>query len=618
MAESVHQKPYKLSGFPQEELKRHLFYSNDLIDVCRPFIKQLETFLEGSDFLSVLTDQTGCVLYMGGADEMIQKAAEANIGEGSCFDRATSDITAIGHVLEYDQAFQLKTHTELAPVFSDWKCSAAPIHDKKGNIIGVLNITGHQNHVFEHTLGLVVMMTHAIESKLQSSAMNRKLFEAQHYAFAMMNNLSFGVFAVDLHDQIQWVNDTACRSINIRRLDLINRPISDLLPPWKKIKRILLSEIKFLDEELPINIPECRERFLFNAYPINAENNEILGYLVTFRSYERAFQLANKIMTHQTRFCFDDIVAKSTVSKRVLDFARKIARSPSTVLITGESGTGKEVFAQAIHNFSARADKPFIAINCGAISPSLIESELFGYEEGAFTGAIKGGKTGKFEQAAGGTLFLDEIGEMPADMQVKLLRVLQEGSFTKVGGDKSIQTDVRIIAATNRNLQDEVNEKKFRLDLYYRLNVINLNIPPLRERPEDIPTLVQFFLVRKSAGLSKPIPKIDKEEMQKLCSYAWPGNIRELENTIERMIILQGQGDLPEMCVPESTIISKSETKVQNKSEEIQPLWIIEKQYIEEGLKQTNGNMSLLARKLDIGRNTLYQKIKKYGILGVS
>ena len=221
---------------------------------------------------------------------------------------------------------------------------------------------------------------------------------------------------------------------------------------------------------------------------------------------------------------------------KIIDYAKKIADSKSTVLITGESGTGKEVFAQAIHNYGIRKDEPFIAVNCGAIPRTLIESELFGYEDGAFTGAKKGGNVGKFEIADGGTIFLDEIGEMPIDMQIKLLRVIEEGVITRIGSSIEIPIDVRIIAATNKNLKDEVERGNFRKDLYYRLNVLPIYLPPLRERREDIPEFINYYMEKTSKKLNKQSVNISEEYMKYLIDYDWPGNVRELENVIELMI----------------------------------------------------------------------------------
>lgn len=249
----------------------------------------------------------------------------------------------------------------------------------------------------------------------------------------------------------------------------------------------------------------------------------------------------NNYLESKAIYSFDDIIYKSTQMDNLIKASKEIANSPSTILVTGESGSGKELLAQAIHNESKRKDKPFIAVNCGAIPRNLIESELFGYEEGSFTGAKKGGFKGKFELANEGTIFLDEIGEMPLNMQVNLLRVLQEGYITRVGGKENIKLDIRVICATNRNLKDQIKLGNFREDLYYRVSVIPIKVPPLKSRIGDVPLLIDYFLKKKSKKLKKEIPYISPMLYQKMIAYCWPGNVRELENCVENIVNLKGK-----------------------------------------------------------------------------
>ena len=320
-------------------------------------------------------------------------------------------------------------------------------------------------------------------------------------------------------------------------------------------------------------------------------------------------------------FTFENIIGESEEIKNIISNCKLISDSPSTVLIEGESGTGKEVLAQAIHNYSVRRDNRFIAINCSAISKNIIESELFGYEEGAFTGGKKGGNLGKIELAHKGTLFLDEIGDMPYDMQIKLLRVLQENRITRVGGDFEIPVDMRVIAATNKNLREEVKKGRFREDLYYRLCVIPIRLPSLRERRKDIGELIDYFLEMKSLKLNKNIRKLDKELLNQLLNHTWPGNIRELENTIENIVNLNGKLSLDifkedkevdkevEFCLKEKC------PKYKNfKLEKEFNLATIEEKTIIRALNFNNQNISKTAKALGISRNTLYLKMKKYKI----
>lgn len=282
-------------------------------------------------------------------------------------------------------------------------------------------------------------------------------------------------------------------------------------------------------------------------------------------------------------------------------------------MITGESGTGKEIFAQAIHNLSSRRGKIFIAVNCGAIPSNLIESELLGYEEGAFTGAKKGGNAGKFELAHGGTIFLDEIGEMSLETQVRLLRVIEEGVVSRVGGSKQIPVDVRIIAATNKDLQEEVKKGSFRKDLFYRLNVLPLWLPPLRDRKEDIPILIDYYMTKVSKKLNKNKFKIDSTVMNKFMEYDWPGNIRELENVVELIVNTEKIPDYI-LKLHKTFVVGNNKVAEGSMNFESMKLEDVEKNHIIKVLKSFRGNISLAAKAMGIGRNTLYRKMEKYHI----
>ncbi len=316
----------------------------------------------------------------------------------------------------------------------------------------------------------------------------------------------------------------------------------------------------------------------------------------------------------QDKFHFDNMIAGSGAMQQVLKITHKVAQSSANVMILGESGTGKELIAKAIHYNSARKDKPLITINCPSIPGNLLESELFGHVKGAFTGALKDRK-GKFELADGGTIFLDEIGDLHEDLQAKLLRFLQEREFERIGGDKTIKVDVRLIAATNQNLAQLIKEKKFREDLYYRLSVIPIQLPPLRERKEDIPFLIDFFVIRYGGGKNY---KVDSKVIKALMNYSWPGNVRELENVIERMVTLAADekitmDDLPAFLTAGETVEEISGFSIQIPEEGV-ALDLIEKNVIEMILDKVNGNQSEAARLLKIPRHVLLYRMKKFGM----
>lgn len=304
----------------------------------------------------------------------------------------------------------------------------------------------------------------------------------------------------------------------------------------------------------------------------------------------------------QAHFACDRMIARDAAMVELLAMLRKVAPTNATVLLQGESGTGKELVARCIHSNSPRAARAFVAVNCAALSPTLIESELFGHEKGAFTGAAAQ-HLGRFERAHGGTLFLDEVGELDANLQAKLLRVLQEKSFERVGGRREIMVDVRVLAATNRNLKAMAAEGKFRQDLYYRLSAFPLEVPPLRRRPADIPELARFFLERAAASLGRPAPRLSQPVLDCLLSYAWPGNVRELENMMERVAIL-AEGHV----APEDLPLPRGESS--------RPLRVkdIERRAIEEALQMNQGNRTKAARQLGISLRTLQYRLKEFGL----
>ena len=320
-------------------------------------------------------------------------------------------------------------------------------------------------------------------------------------------------------------------------------------------------------------------------------------------------QLAKKVEQLQKqvgeKYSFDTIIGGSPLIQQAVELAKKVAATDTTVLLLGETGTGKEIFAQAIHHNSSRGNKSFVAVNCSSFSKELLESELFGHKAGAFTGAVKD-KKGLFEEANGRTIFLDVIGEMPAELQARLLRVLETGEFIKVGDTKTLKVNVRTIAATNRDLQKEIETGHFRSDLFYRLSVFQISLPSLQQRAKDIPALAKHFVAVFAAKTNKPVPVLQKEYLEALQQYNWPGNIRELKNVIERSVILENGNELTT-----STLPFNMQHAADAKSSSFE-LAVVEKQHIQKVLQHTNGNKTETARLLGIGLTTLYRKIEEY------
>lgn len=390
-----------------------------------------------------------------------------------------------------------------------------------------------------------------------------------------------------------------------------------------------VERIKQFDDHVPIivlsqskeveNIVRLMKKGVYDycMMPVDLPRLELcIGHAInTYQLTKRVFLLENQL-GGETRL--DEIVGGSPSMQTIFQTIRNVAKTNATVLITGESGTGKELVAKAMHHLSPRSNRRFIDINCGAIPKELLENELFGHERGAYTGADRR-YIGCCERADGGTLFLDEISEMDPALQVKLLRFLQERTFSRVGGNEAIKVDVRIVAATNQNLSELVSQGKFREDLYYRLNVVLIVIPPLRERKEDIPLLAKHFLEKYNHKNEKIFLDFNQEAMEALVQFPWPGNVRELENAIERTVVLHNDTTVKLKHFP--PLIQKqtgghSHTLLQNtlSKEQVLPLLLVERYAIEAALKACTGNVRQAAKRLRIGQATLYRKIKQYGI----
>jgi len=429
----------------------------------------------------------------------------------------------------------------------------------------------------------------------------------------ILDSIADGVFTVDQDWRITSFNRAAQKITGVSREEAIGQLCKDVLKAdicekncclrmtMKTGEPIVNKKVHIIDAEgrrLPITISTALLR---------DGGNLLLGAVETFRDISIEEDLRKAV---QAKYSFADIISKNHKMLQLFDILSDIAVSASTVLIEGESGTGKELFARAIHNLSIRKKQPFIALNCSALPDTLLESELFGYKAGAFTDA-KRDKPGRFRLAENGTLFLDEIGDITPAMQVKLLRVLQEKTYEPLGATESVEHNVRIIAASNKNLEELVRQGRFREDLFYRINVFKITLPPLRERMEDIPLLVENFIARFNALQKKDITGVSDSAMTALMEYAYPGNIRELANIIERAFILCKTGSIEKKHLPEFLFASAS---VGYKSTDSESLKDIESTYLINALKQNNWNRLQTAKQLNMHKSTLYRKIKSLGI----
>ncbi len=353
----------------------------------------------------------------------------------------------------------------------------------------------------------------------------------------ILETVSEGILAIDQNGKIIRINSAAQEILNVKSQKVLGEDVGEVLNENVPMLQTLLTGNDYDNKEMSLVINGRRIHYLTTGRAIKDDKAQTVGVVATLKDMGKVREMVYSL-TRPQAITFKDIVYKSDLLGKVIDLAKLSAKTDSTVLIQGESGTGKELFARAIHWGSNRRDKPFVPLNCAALPDTLLESELFGYQGGAFTGAKKEGKQGLFEFAKGGTVFLDEIGELPVHLQVKLLRVLQEGKIRRVGSVEEIPVDVRVVAATNRELNKMVEENQFRKDLFYRLNVIPVQIPPLRDRIEDVVILADFFLKKFTLKTSKRIPRFSEETLNILKTYHWPGNVRELENVVERAVIL--------------------------------------------------------------------------------
>lgn len=591
-----------------EELQNRLAEKNELIVTSEPFINEMYNFVKGSNFFVILTDEEGCILNVVGDEEILKEAYAFKMIPGAFMDEASIGTNAMGTVLEEKKPLQITGNEHFINCYHRWTCSGAVIKDPDGKIIGALDLTGYSENVHSHTLGMVVSAVNAIEKTLKLNRSNEVLKNNAKFIETLMDSINAGIISCDLSGDIKTLNKHAYQMFGYSKNEMKEINISNIFSKWMEVKLICQSKKEFQNEDVLINSRTNKLYFNLSAYPIVGDDEKVLAIILVFKDVKKVRKLANEIMGRRAIYTFDKIIGKSEKLLEAIDFAKKVADSKSTILLTGESGTGKEIFAHAIQNHSSRKDENFVVVNCASIPRNLIESELFGYEEGSFTGAKRGGQPGKFEIADGGTIFLDEIGEMCLDMQTRLLRVIQEGVINRIGSNNEIPVDVRIIAATNKNLKEEVDKGNFRMDLYYRLNVLPVKLPPLRERKEDIPYLIDYFTKKISKKINKKAVNISREYIDILVNYDWLGNIRELENLIELIIntekipITLNTNDTPHMI------------KNVNKKTTLLTLEELEERYIKEILHKNKYNITLSAKILGVGRNTLYRKITKYNI----
>lgn len=601
--------------------KRKAIQENEfLINAARPFLKNLfNLVIKDMDMALFLTDRNGLVLEVLGEGPIWEQCKVTKAITGCIFDESSSGTIAPCISLRLDKPFQMVAEEHYLQAVHVASCAAAPIHDETGKVIGSLDITCTYETSLRHphTLGMVVSAAQVIEDNLRISREMHKSFIANHYLSAAISGMSSGIIILDENDRINHCNPAAGKIIGFPIDAVLGMKIDSIINNERIIKS-LETKNGLHDYEILLDTQKKKNRCLVSLEPIVDAEAKKIGSFLTFKELKEIQTLVKKVVGFHARYNFSNIWGNSSSFLKTINTAKRMANTSSNIVIIGESGTGKEMLSQSMHNMGKNSREPFLAINCSAIPNDLIESELFGYEAGTFTGALKSGKPGLFELAGKGTLFLDEVNAMSLDMQTKLLRVLEEKRFHRIGGTHDIVLEARIIAASNKNLSTEVERGYFRNDLYYRLCVVEIHIPPLRERKEDIPMLVEKFMQEINSRLEKDVENITPEAMRYLEKNNWPGNIRQLKNWLERAISLTDNTTLTINDFPQDESINKIKSqqseKIKENRKDSMSLSDMEKEMILSVLKEYEGNIALTAKKLKIGRSTLYRKMEKYGI----
>ncbi|MGB7136756.1 MAG: sigma-54-dependent Fis family transcriptional regulator [Acidobacteriaceae bacterium] len=607
----------------ERQLEQRRDAKQELIRVAQTFLQDLARVLSGTDFQVILADENGYLLEIAGDLRVVQRAREVYLCAGADWSESRKGTNAIGTAIAERAPVRIHAWEHFCLENHFLTCCAAPILDPNGNLAGVIDISGDFRQANPHTLGIVMATVRAIENQLRLEHATRKLQAASRWSSALVQGFSEGFVAVDKHGIVTEINARGGEILGLDATRARGHRLDQISGSDAAILQVVRTGQEYTNQEIVVD-PSGR-RVRSSASLLLDENGGIAG-AVAFLRESPTPPAARKAPVFFSRRCqFDDIVGGSIALQTAKEWASLAATCNSTVLILGDSGTGKELFANAIHHAGARCRGPFLAINCAAMPEGLIESELFGYSDGSFTGAKKGGQPGKFEMASGGTIFLDEIGEMSLGMQAKLLRVLQERTVSRIGSSTEINVDIRVIAATHCDLTRGVELGRFREDLYYRLAVLEVKIPPLRERTEDIPDLARSLIARVTRRLERPAVTIAGDALDKLAEYPWPGNVREMENVLERALIrarssltltaehialpvggirpgnLSARDRIPPACpLPESHVPIR--------------LRDVEKRAIAEALRLCRGNIRQTAAQLGIARNTLYRKMQEFDL----
>ena len=608
------------------ELKAILEENADLMNCAKNILDQMFSSIQEAVSALSLVSAEGVTLYI--SNRVSHRTYYPDALVGSINTEEARGTNGIGTCLAERRPVEIIGAEHFRFSGECWSCSAAPILTNEGKLIGVLNVTQPRKQYHAHTHGMVKAAVCAITEQLRL----RSLLQQRETIMEMLDD---GVLVLSSSGVIDIVNRKAVAMLGGSG-SLQGRNLQEVLHPGATLEEILQTHSHIQDQEMLFPLKHGSPLACFvSVVPIAGG-----GKVITMREAKRMRQVAVQVAGIKPSYTFDRIMGSSAALTEVMNQARLVAGSHTTVLLLGESGTGKELFAQAIHNSSSVCKGPFVAVSCAAIPRDLIESELFGYVGGAFTGARNGGMIGKMELAKGGTLFLDEVNSLPLEMQAKLLRALQQMEIVRIGDTKPTPVDVRIIAATNEDLKDAVAQGTFRGDLYFRLNVIEIAIPPLRERKADIGYLAGIFLDRLSQASGQGAPEISGPALKAMQDYAWPGNIRELENVCERAWLLSGGAAITKAHLPPRILEAAhgaqpgeergglgegfdagaregapGDAPARNEVVASGSVDTVYYELIRSTLDACNGNLSKAAEQLGVARSTLYRRLRKFGII---
>lgn len=566
----------------------------------------MKSFKTDSVQLLIVDAKGYCVSIFDKSDEVVEYAVKLPTSES---DMGTNCV---------DLALRLKHSVSIIGAqhycqnYHKYACYATPIINRQGNVLGVVCLRVLCEEMNDFMLAFTNLVARVIEDEMFLTESNRSISRKNEEKNQLLNLVEDGILYSDVENRIIYSNNRFSEMIGVPLEEIVGKHI-DTLGTIPSMSELAPQEVKIKNKKVSLRGKNGMITCILKRAYVPAEMEDRFNVMWIFITEAEIQMLADKVNNqNKAYFTFNDILGNSHALTESLKLAQKVADFDTRVIIEGESGTGKEMFAQSIHNAGRHARGPFVAIDCGAIPRELIESEMFGYEEGAFTGAKRGGAKGKFEIADNGTLFFDEIENLPLEMQAKLLRALQEKTIVKVGGVKPIPVNVQIIAATNVNLVEEVRKKNFREDLFYRLDIIHINIPPLREREEDIPLLVNSFIENQSKKINSNVKGIDKAALDSIIRYGWPGNVRQLNNVIERMMIMcEGDTLTADLLPGEITASEQKEKTAFFSVDNTVPVRKLETAYVKTVLDSNNGNIKKTAEQLEMSRATIYKYIKE-------